>query len=285
MNLSWQLRFRAILTGLVLADMIGVLSQSGGAPVEQPLEQVAASPLPGWKPLLIQIGAAINREVSPDWASLSPQIQLVAEHPIFLSLSALPLLLLNLEGPGRGESAIAAWGEQQGLPPQTQAMLLQFFRLLQRGMGIDQPEITAGTAAKDSEAQMRLVDLTWLTAAASAPLLAQAIDPVIQAQGQYDLALRQALAQPDSQPWLLPLVGVLAAVQGGVASLPLVWRLQILSSPQRQAHLLRHWSIDHERMIWQLADGLFYRWIGVSPMLPSSGCSVYPVLQIKPRIG
>ncbi|MBD2260148.1 hypothetical protein [Pseudanabaena sp. FACHB-2040] len=279
MNLSWQLRFRAILTGLVLADMIGVLGPASSAQVGQNTDWAVASPLPIWKPLLIQMGEAISREVSPDWAALTPQIQSVAEHPVLLSLSALPLLLLNLEGPGRGQSAIAAWAGDQGLQPQTQATLLRVFQLLQQGMGAGK------AAAGHSEEPLRRADLAWLTAAASDALLAQAIDPVIQARGQYDLALRQALAQTNSQPWVLPLVGVLTAIHGGLTSLPLAWRLQVLNSPRGQVYLLRHWSVDHEERLWQLADGLFYRWIGVSPRLPSEGRSGYPVLQMRSQMG
>jgi hypothetical protein len=283
-NMSWQSRFRALLTGLVLADLMEVWGLPSQTFEGEGLGQVA-EPLQGWKPLMVQVAKAVCQESPPDWTGLRSEMEGLAEYPLLVSLSALPLLLKNLDAPrergavggtDRPLGAIATWANQQGLPPQTQTVLLQVFGLLQRGLAA----IPTRSASRPSLGPSGAADLAWLKTADHS-LLLPALSRVVQAQGQYELALRQTLQAANRPVGLVPWVGALAALQGGLVSLPLAWRLQVLGSPEGQRLLLQHWTIERESCLGQLADQLFYGWIGVSPMLRSTGSSTYPVLQMS----
>lgn len=306
MSQSWQLQFRAVITGLVLADRVGAEPRLFGLPT-------AFRPAPKsgnlWRQLFVQTAQTVSRGQWPDWhdQSLEGALRaLEAEAPLLLSLSALPLMLLNLDGPGQGRAALADWSQRQGLQPQTQVLMLAVFQVLQGGLG-------GGALAGSQEASPRKIDspetanpnLAWLMVPAqSQPLelvrgepsaawhsLARTLTMTRQAQGQYELALRLALSLVREQShaaWEVPFVGLWAAVAGGLPGIPLGWRLRGLYDSQHQTSCqvdwCQGWSTAQETALWDLADALFNRWVGVCPSLISSASSVYPVGQVSSRL-
>lgn len=306
MSQSWQLRFRAILTGLVLADLVGAEPSLIGLPA---LEQPSREPCHQlWRQLLIQTAQAAGQGRLPSWQNEIPNglaaLQTAeVETPLLLSLSALPLMLFQIDV-GQGKAALAAWSEQQGLQPQTQALMQAVFRLLQRGLragSLDSrprfPQNFSGRTGEKPDERTVDPDLGWLAASADGQFfdgeggepssawgsLANSLAITQQAQGQYELALRLALRLP-KPAGEVPLVGLWAAVAGGLSAIPLRWRLEMLYGSRAQAALQQRWAIAQEESLWQLTDTLFNRWIGVCPSLISEASSVYPVGQVSSRL-
>lgn len=261
MTRFWQGQFRAALSGLVLADRLQQLDLADSA---------AAAAESSWPRLLSAVAHQSDPEAAADrdsnGGSLRGAIQAAeAAQPLGLCLALLPLIWLHLEGPG-GASAIASWAEQQQLQATTQTLLLQLFDLVQQGL-------------------RQAPDPFWRRLPAELePPLADAVRLSAQAQGQYALAVRlgaEAVSDAvDSAVPLLPLVGLLTAIHGGLTSLPLGWRLQQLG-PQAQPWLQARWGVTDETELWQIADRLFYRWVGVSPRLVSDQPSLYAVTQLS----
>lgn len=312
MGQSWQLQFRAIFTGIVLADRVAAQPSLAGLPTAAPTANTLSSL--SWQRLLIQTARAICQGHLPDWPSQVPgglpRLQAAeAELPLLLSLSALPLMLLNLDGPVQGRTALAVWAEQQGLQPQTQALMQAVFRLLQRGMRVSAVGGNGAVNSPDADSALAWLTLPAEQRPADVPpggLLDRLLDPsgagqrsawedlahslaiAGQAQGQYELAVRLALQLARQQPERfreVPLVGLWAVVAGGLAAVPLGWRLRgLYGAPSAPPETMPDWEGMQERDLWQLADGLFSRWMGVSPSLISTAASVYPVDQVGSRL-
>ncbi|HEY9760910.1 MAG TPA: hypothetical protein V6D07_00205 [Trichocoleus sp.] len=280
MTLSWQERFRAIFTGLVVADLrsdVGAME----APREDALDLSCTPALEStraqtltWRQVLIQLAQVYGQERLPSLGHCSEQIRMLeADNPLGVCFAALPLMLLNLDGPGSGAIALVRWAEQQGLRVETQNLLEAVFHLLRRGVESVQPLSASMPPPKT---------LDWLTSASlSDPLLTLATEITVQARGQYALALRLADLAP-AKPRELPLlVGVLSTLQEGLSGIPLSWRLQYLNSAANQSARIYNWAIANEAALWQLADGLFYRWAGVSSSIkPDQLGLTYPVAQL-----
>lgn len=276
MNLSWQSSFRALFSGLVLADLENSLAAPGGKLVGR-----GGSPYT-WRTLLIETAQKLGQGLSPDGAGLTLRMQqLEAEDPVALALGLLPLLL-TWDDLGQEGRALAAWSGYQTLQPEAQTVLAQLQHLLRRGWRRG-PSISMPFrgASPDQAAYSRRFD--WLTVGPDChPILAEASRRVQQAQGQYALALgRRSSCQSSMALSLLPLVGLLAALAEGLAGIPLAWRLHLLNSPNRREVLQHHWGIGGEETLWQLADALFYRWVGVYPTQRNDSRSIYPVSQVE----
>lgn len=282
MALSWQERFRAIFTGLVLADLRGAVStakavredavDSACLQTGQTLE-ISQSALT-WRQVLIQVAQFYGQESLPDSDQWSAQLRTIeAENPLGVCFAALPLMLLNLDGPGPGATALTRWAERQGLQVETQNQLKTFFHLLRQGMETMRPASASVLPPKT---------LDWLISdPLNDPLLTLAAKITLQAQGQYALALQLADFASAQLPGLLPLVGLLSTLQEGLPGIPLRWRLQYLNSAATQPARMQRWTIANEAALWQLADNLFYRWVGVSSSLePSPAGLTYPVVQV-----
>ncbi|HEY9879652.1 MAG TPA: hypothetical protein V6D29_14435 [Leptolyngbyaceae cyanobacterium] len=282
MTLSWQERFRAAFTGLVVADLRAAIRATapfgeGASPLScsqadhtQTEETFAGNPaLLTWRQVLVQM-AQSGHQAPLDRPSQEAIRVIEVRSPIEVCLLALPLMLLNLERPGA--TALIEWAEQQGLQLETQNLLKAFFQLLCKGMETVQPAYASVSLPKT---------LDWLAAESfDDPLLALAVKITLQARGQYGLALQLAdLASMNSQE-LLPLVGLLSTLQEGLSGVPLSWRLGYLNGAVTYPTRMRYWAIANEAALWQLADGLFYRWVGLSSSVHQQPELTYPVVQI-----
>lgn len=93
--------------------------------------------------------------------------------------------------------------------------------------------------------------------------LYQAIECVLTAQGDFQLAVGQSLQSPNTIVGAPVLVGMLSASWGGLPSLPSGYRHWLHEpSPELQLWLQRRWQISHGNALNIWAESLWQRWSG-----------------------
>lgn len=313
MSRSPREHFRAILSSLVLIDMIMPrlepplgraqggqgIPQTDTAPTFNPLSQAA-----DWPKLFMAIATACI-EGTPEGTPPNPQgwqapvHRLATDCPVVLGLSLVPWMLLHFDQPQRGKAALHTWSADYGLQPEIGRILVMIFQLLSQGL--------LATTATAWEELIRTALMKAEEPGTDLGAIAFALQHLLSVQGQYGLILSAAMhraaisqvewadsvTQPKStQPKSIAnlqgailLTGLLAAVQGGLGSIPLGWRYRALNhlDPQAcldQAPLCQRWQVANEKALWDIADRLLYRWMGGCLSDPPASLQTLPVFQV-----
>jgi hypothetical protein len=230
-------RFRAIFSGLALADLVASRQGFGAGKGPSP-----------WPPLMIELATAlIAGQSHPDHRWLANLKDTVADDHGRLLLIALPVVLVNVNRYGHRQAALQQWGEDLGLPTTAVVELGNLFSVLCQVMG-STPHCLPEPSAGDGSGAISG--------------LGAGLTVVNRTQSNYALAIQLAQQQHLGNVQI-GLVGLLAGATGGVAGLPLAWR-QAIDPPQSAAWIER-WPDQTEASLWHLADGLYDRWIGGPP--------------------
>jgi hypothetical protein len=231
--------FRAVLSGLAIADLLAI----------HHADRTGTNLFP-WPNLMLELAASLLVGAQqPDDRWLAKLRAIVAADEAVLLLVALPVLLVNVDRYGHRRQALGQWADQLQLPPtSTVALDTLFLRLCQALFSEHYASLKADALAPGSSHPTTALER------------AQAI--VSQTQGNYGLALclanRQCLP-----PATITLVGLLAALQSGLAGIPLPWRAWLEKPPTTT--WAERWQGQTATSLWQLADALHQSWVGRPP--------------------
>lgn len=296
MTNSLQLTYRAIFTGLVLADC-------WSTPVPSPHSQIVETGFPDWPNVWLNLAQTHGLSRIDPTAGQINWPALEAQTPTGALLATVPWLLLQVDRYAHSRALVQDWSHQQGFSLATRAAIDVLFSWLCRGLfpssypppclqpvswlelsrlatiDQDQGEIVAeGTPMSDMALYPTIAPNPVTPSAQCLPRvlgdLELAAKTVLASSGQYGLALLTSRSLGMTSP-VTALIGLLASVDSGLSGLPLAWRSLYLSERLAISYYPNRWRIRDESHLWALADGVFYRWAGVMPSVQADSDLVF----------
>lgn len=238
MNGLVKVWFRSLLSGLILADMIGQFRLRDTENIES---NSAVAHWPDiWRAV---VETVVHEDISAVVRHHSALQRLESTRSEAAALAILPLALATPSERLMGFDFLT-------LQPGTWNLAQLLIQRLWQLSGLTVPGVPLFTFPSEEPTVA-----TAILGTSEGHILQRLEVLGCSCQHQFVLVIQHLRCESDSL--LFPFSGILTAARG-IHSLPLQWREQFLWGDE----LRSRWQLENEHALWQIADQLYYRWMG-----------------------